>query len=1031
MQRARTARAAAALLVTLVGLALAPGTVRGEQFGRNKVQYRSFDWQIVRTEHFDVYFYEGSEDLAEAVGKIAEQANADYERILDHKLSAVIPLIAYASHNDFEQTNVITSQIDEGVGGFTELFKNRVVLPFTGSYDDLRHVIYHELVHVFMFDIVYGGLIESVVRQAYLNPVPLWFAEGLAEYVSQSWDPEAEMILRDLTISDIVVPLDMLYGGYLVYKEGQSALSFVSERYGPEKIAEIVRHVAQTHSMDRALKSSIGLTTEGLSEEWERWLRERYWPEVGGRGHAEDFAKLITDHTKDGSYFNIGPEVSPDGKEVVYVSDRTGYSSVYVASMLDGRVLRRLVSGESSDEFETLHVLRTGFSWSPDGRRVCLVAKAGKSDALHVLDSSTGEVERSLRFPLDGMFSPAWSPSGDRIAFVGTRGGASDLYVTDLSGAELVQLTDDFYDERDPEWSPDGSRIAFASDRGSPPGPVFSRDYDLYAVDPATRGVSLLVATPGRESSPTWSPDGSLLAFSSDCEGSPDLFVVDLRDSLCSRLTNLIGGAESPSWSRESQWFAFAVFGEGGWDVASVKDPLDRFAETVADAGWRASVSAKELVGPELPDSLVVAAADTVVGERWSPDAAHAPEPAGGPTAPAGTEGEPGAPEGAPDSDTARKVRDEFRAAQAEEEGRPAHQDRAPGTVERYVPRFSPDWVSGGFSYTSGYGLTGAVEIAVSDVLGNHRFYVAVDFVSEIESSDFYVLYEALGRRVNYSVGIHNYKEYYYSDKTQLGEDLGEKRYFSERSYGVSLGAAYPFTKFTRLELDLSALQLDRQFAEETESGEIEFTDEEVRRSLIMPGLRLVNDTTLWGMVGPVSGGRSSLSLSKAWETDGSFEYLTAIADVRRYVRMGARHTLALKVVGARSTQRDAQNFYMGGVNSLRGYDDFEFSGTNLALVNVELRAPFIDRLEIASPIPFALWGVRGVAFFDAGAAWDDDFRGAVTDGGYRFQDIKASYGVGLRMRVSFLVLRLDEAWQTDFQQTGPSRTHFALGAEF
>jgi outer membrane protein insertion porin family len=198
-----------------------------------------------------------------------------------------------------------------------------------------------------------------------------------------------------------------------------------------------------------------------------------------------------------------------------------------------------------------------------------------------------------------------------------------------------------------------------------------------------------------------------------------------------------------------------------------------------------------------------------------------------------------------------------------------------------------------------------------------------------------------------------------------------------------------------------------------------------------MPGLRLVKDTTLWGMVGPVSGGRSSLSLSKAWETDGSFEYLTAIADVRRYVRMGARHTLALKVVGARSTQRDAQNFYMGGVNSLRGYDDFEFSGTNLALVNVELRAPFIDRLEIASPIPFALWGVRGVAFFDAGAAWDDDFRGAVTDGGYRFQDIKASYGVGLRMRVSFLVLRLDEAWQTDFQQTGPSRTHFALGAEF
>jgi Tol biopolymer transport system component len=1021
-------RAAFAILPALLVAALTAVPADAAQFGRNKVQYRTYDWQIVHTEHFDVYFYAGSESIAEAVGELAEQANADYSRILDHELTAVIPIIAYASHNDFQQTNVSLSDIDEGVGGFTELFKNRVVIPFTGSYQDLRHVLYHELAHVFMFDIVYGGLVESVVRQAYMNPVPLWFAEGLAEYVSEGWDPEAEMILRDLTISDIVVPLDRLYGGYLVYKEGQSVLGFVAERYGPEKIAEIVRHLARTHSIDRALKESVGLDTPGLSREWERWLRERYWPEVGERGRGADVAKLLTDHTKDASYFNMGAEASPDGKEVVYLSDRSGYTDAYVVSSIDGRVLRKLVSGESSDAFETLHILRTGFAWSPDGRRLCLVAKAGRSDAIQVIDAGTGELLTSIRFPLDGLFTPTWSPAGDRIAFIGTRRGASNLYVTGLEGSDLVQLTDDLHDERDPEWSPDGSRIAFASDRGSFAAPGAIRNYDLYSIDPATREVTLLVATPGQEAAPTWSPDGAYLAFESDRDGSPDLFVADLAESLCARMTDLIGGARGPSWARDSDWLAFSVYGDGGWDVASVKSPVERFADVIAKNGWRPTISRVAPPDTARGDSVSLAASAELqadVPPEALPGAGAAPDSA----APPGDALPPGGP---PEDDTVRKVREEFRAAAATEDGSKEELARKPGTVERYRTRFSPDWVSGGLSYTSGYGLAGAAEIAISDILGNHRFYIATDFFSNIESSNFYVLYEALGRRANYSVGVYNFKEYYYSDKTRLGEDLGEKRYFSERSYGVSGGISYPFTRFTRLEFDISALTLDRQFAEETETGQIEFTDEEVTRSLFIPALRLVNDTTLWGIVGPVSGGRSSLSLSKAWETGGDFTYLTAIADVRRYARLGARHTLALKLVGARSTEQDAQSFYMGGVNSVRGYDDFEFHGHNLALASVEFRYPFIDLLDVASPIPFTLWGVRGVAFFDAGAAWDgDEFRGVVKDNGLRFEDVKASYGIGIRMRLSFLVLRLDRAWQTDLRDTGSARTHFALGAEF
>ncbi|MCK4409950.1 MAG: PD40 domain-containing protein, partial [Candidatus Eisenbacteria sp.] len=356
-------RGIAPVIAVLVAVTLVPVDALATRFGRNKVQYGAFTWNVVHTEHFDVYFYDGSEDLADAASTITETANAEFETLLGHELTTVIPVIVYASHNDFRQTNVSSSHISESVGGFTELFKNRVVVPFTGSYEDLRHVLYHELTHVFMFDIIYGGLVESVIRQAYTNPVPLWFVEGLAEYVSRGWDSEAEMILRDLTLSDAIVPLQHLWGGYLVYKEGQSALCFIADTYGPEKIEEIVKTIARTHNLERALMDATGFTTTELSKEWERSLKKRYWPEVSGRNHGEDVLRLVTDHKKDNSYLNLGPAVSPDGQRVAFITDRSGYSDIYVASMLDGTILSKTVRGERSDEFETLHVLRPGSSW--------------------------------------------------------------------------------------------------------------------------------------------------------------------------------------------------------------------------------------------------------------------------------------------------------------------------------------------------------------------------------------------------------------------------------------------------------------------------------------------------------------------------------------------------------------------------------------------------------------------------------------------------------------------------------------------
>ena len=144
--------------LAVLALGLATGLVlaspaSGQYFGRNKVQYRTFKYEVFKTAHFDVYFYGDGRQAAEDAGRKAERWLSRLSKVFQHRLSGTQPLILYMSHPDFEQTNVTPEEVDEGTGGFTDVFRRRIVLPLGASPADTDHVIGHELVHAFQFDI--------------------------------------------------------------------------------------------------------------------------------------------------------------------------------------------------------------------------------------------------------------------------------------------------------------------------------------------------------------------------------------------------------------------------------------------------------------------------------------------------------------------------------------------------------------------------------------------------------------------------------------------------------------------------------------------------------------------------------------------------------------------------------------------------------------------------------------------------------------------------------------------------------------
>ena len=949
------------LLATVLAMAAAPDMLWSQDgyFGKNKVNYKHFSWRQLETEHFNVYYYQGADSLARIAARIAERACDKLTKDFNHVLSGKVPLVVYISHNDFEQTNITSEIIEESVGGFTTVFKNRVVVPYTGSFADLDHVISHEMVHAFMFDLFFGRSLESILSRQSLGQLPLWFAEGLAEYESRGWDPETEMIIKDLAINQRLIPVTELdnYGGsYLVYKEGQAILRYIAERYGQQKVSEMLHMVKANRSMDRTCKALLGLSLEKFSEEWVRSVQRQYWPALGGKKELPNVATQLTEHQRNESFFNLNPCFSPQGDKIAYISDQGGYAGIYIISSIDGHRIKHLVKGERTSTFEALHLAwyRGGLSWSPQGQWLVFAAKSSTGDRLYVVDAERGRIVAKHTFGLDGIYFPSWSPTDNRIVFCGLKDGKSDLYITHAFEGGLERLVDDSYDDRHPCWSPDGRTILFSSDRPAATDSAatttvsFGR-YRLFTISDG--GGEVACATPDEmaASDPSWSTAG--IAYISNFRGVPNVFYKSQSESAAVLMTDLLTGCIQPKWSRDGSKLTFIGYHQTGWNIYVVKNPLEKLP----------TVAVNEACPPASDDTL------------WQRPRIAAFGPA----------------------DT---------TSIAEKPAR---------------PKFSVDWARGTIGYSTLSGVAGQAEIMVTDVLGNHLFYWQSDMVVNFENSNYQLTYYYLPKRLDYGISYYQANNYYLASK----EDI-----VIEKVNGVQGIVSLPFNKYQRLDFIGSWNHYTQSY--------YYYTYPDASLDVVAPTVALVHDNALWGSTGPVMGKRWLAAVEASQKTWGSdLAFTTGYLDLRNYWRISRRYSFATRLLSGASFGPDAQHFYLGGPTSLRGYDYDAFYGTRMGLVNLELRIPFIDRLELAFP-PIRIYGIRGVFFYDMGAAWTDDreFRGAqpTETALVQLDDLKASAGTGVRINLYPFLVKLDLAWNTDLARMDRNpRVSFSLGSEF
>lgn len=950
------------LSLLVLGIGMSTAALDAQYFGKNKVQYERFHFKIMSTKHFDIYFYPEEEEAAKVAARLAERWYARFSRILNHNLRGRQPLILYSSSPHFQQTTAIPGVLGEGTGGVTEMYKRRVVLPMGASLGESDHVIGHELVHAFQFDMTSQGNSRYPTAAPTALRLPLWFIEGLAEYLSiGAVDPHTSMWMRDTTRRKKLPSVkDMRDPQYFPYRYGQSLWAYITGRWGDKSVERIMKGISRVGDYESVFKRVLGIDEKTLTKDWHESLKKAYDPIFQKTTLIESSSRVLFKGTEK-NVLNISPALSPDGEQIVFLSTKDLFSvDLFLADADTGKIREKLITTAVNPHFESLQFIKSAGCWDAEGKRFVFAGVRKGQPVLTVLNVERDKVEKERIFPEMGeILNPTWSPDGHFLAFSALVGGFTDLFIYDLETDTLQRMTNDQFADLYPAWSPDGRWIALSTDRFSTDLSILSiGNYELALLDPNTGETKKIPAfKDSKNINPQWSSDGKSLYFISDQNGIPNIFRIDLQSREIFQVTNLYTGVSgitdlSPALSvaQKTGQISYCVYEEDKYSIYSIDSPeKTRGQETL--------IQFEEIRPSVLP------------------------------------------PRTKPEGELLGLLRNPLF-------GLPEETDYV---VEDYKPKLVLDYISPpqlaiGVDRYGSYG-GGGIAFYFSDMLGYHNVAAMVQVSSRLQDSAALVGYQNSTRRLNWGAVAQRIPYVSAGYSQTVGNVFGElaiieqEEIYRQINYQLSGFAFYPLSQVQRFELSAGYRFIDFDWEIRTRAYSY-YTGREIineKQDLpTPPGIHLaftspafVYDSSIYGATGPILGQAYRLEASPYL---GTLNFYTLLTDFRRYVMPLRPFTLAFRFLHYGRYGKDAEDsrlypLFLGYETLVRGYNSgsfdfdefgdngFDYSrlfGSRLLVANFELRFPLFQVLGIGKGY-YGILPSDFIAFFDTGVAWNDD----------------------------------------------------------
>lgn len=549
---------------------LASAQLTKNKFGKNRLQYKVFNWRYYSTNNFDIYFYDDGQQLARHTADFMEE---EYDRIADllgYAPYSKTKVFLYNSIADLQQSNVGVNENNFTIGGQTNFVKSHVEVAFPGTLEEFKEELVYEISHMLIMDMMFGGSLTDIFQNTYLMTLPDWFIEGAARYVAYGWDVEMDDYMRDILREGSIPKLNKLEG-YEAGIVGQSVWNYIAEKHGRSSLSNVLNYTRIIRNEETAIANTLGLPFRYFLVEW-----RGYYTEMAAQAHenyrAPSPENMVGENTKGVGVHN-SVAISPNGRYLAFTENFRGRYRIKLKDLENGKVTTIIRKGYRMLDQETDDTVPLVAWQSDESLGIIGVEKGLYTLYLHNIASENTSSQVIGKISQVNDFN--FSPNGKVVVFSAEKKGQNDIYLYSISRNSLRAITSDLYDDVHPSFMPGSNHILFSSNRKSDTLNVddvkladISSNYNLfiYNIDTTDQVLSRLTNTISKDVRPKADGKGNIY-YLSDQKGIFNLFRYNLQDSLIKQVTALNTSIEDFSIDFDRNAMAYVALFDGNEQV--------------------------------------------------------------------------------------------------------------------------------------------------------------------------------------------------------------------------------------------------------------------------------------------------------------------------------------------------------------------------------------------------------------------------------------------------------------------------------
>jgi hypothetical protein len=516
-----------------------------QDYGKNRIQFKYFDWKYYGFERCQVYFYDGGRDLAQYLAYRAQGQLEQIEKKMDYQLEDRIQILIYNKQTDFAGANAgLKSEESPNAGGTTKIRGTTINVYFNGDHNDLDKQIKSGIAEVIMNEIFYDGNAAEVARNSALLIVPEWFKQGILAYYAEPWSVNADNIAGDIIKQDKLISFNRLSNKEAKYA-GYALINYIADTYGENILPNILYMVRVTRNVESAFTFVLGLTTEDLINEMIMSYAKNSMEQENKRYLPDMKDRIVKRPSQAKKYMQI--KLNYDATKLAYVTNEMGQAKIYLKDLETNKTKRIFKRGHKLDRI--VDVSYPLIAWHPKANILGYITEDDEKIIFNTIDIETKEKFSRNMTGFEKITSIAYAPDGKRLALTGYKKakGQSDVFVFTMNSSGIENITNDIFDDKDAVFVNKGKQIAFSSNRGEMDSAKTNTwdakydvdllsNYDIYLYDDESKDRKIYRVTNTKTCS-EFSPQdfgNKKISFISDQNGLRNLFVAQMDSVITS-----------------------------------------------------------------------------------------------------------------------------------------------------------------------------------------------------------------------------------------------------------------------------------------------------------------------------------------------------------------------------------------------------------------------------------------------------------------------------------------------------------------